>query len=345
MTYMADEIRQAPEVIDRLLAEATPAIRTAARAVVDANPTWIAIAARGTSDHAAIYARYLIEAILGLPVVLTAPSIDTVYGRRSDWSGGLLLSISQSGQSPDLLAVIEAARKSGCPTLTITNQADSPLAERSDHVIECLAGLERSVAATKTYVASLAAIAGVVATVDPGAGLDTGALSAVAQRTIDAAEGWVADSGVAEAFVESTGSLVVGRGYNLATALEVALKLIETSRRFAIGYSAADFEHGPMVLASEGNPVLFFESPGSMGVRTRPLRQRLISTGADLWTVAAKPCSPSDTKTLTLPIEVPDELSPIPFVLPGQLLAEAVARHLGFDPDSPQGLTKVTQTL
>lgn len=146
-----------------------------------------------------------------------------------------------------------------------------------------------------------------------------------------------------EAFAESAGSLVVGRGYNLATASEVALKLIETSQRFAIAYPAADVEHGPMVLATDQTPVLFIESPGSMGARPRPLRQRLISAGADLWTVSANPCSHSDSKTLTLPIEVSDELSPIPPVLPGQLLAEAVARHL--DPDSPKGLIKVTQTL
>ncbi|HXV71165.1 MAG TPA: SIS domain-containing protein [Acidimicrobiia bacterium] len=345
MTYMAEEIRQAPEVIDRLLVEGRPAIRAAARAFADANPTWIAIAARGTSDHAAIYARYLIEAILGLPVVLTAPSIDTVYGRRSDWSGGLLLSISQSGESPDLLAVVEAAKRSGCPTLTITNQVESPLAQGSDHVIDYLAGVERSVAATKTYVASLAAIAGVVEAIDPSAGFDTGALPDLAQLTIDAAGGWVADSGVVEAFAESAGSLVVGRGYNLATASEVALKLIETSQRFAIAYSAADVEHGPMVLAMEQTPVLFIESPGSMGVHTRPLQQRLIAADADLWTVATRPHSSSDANKLILPIEVSDELSPIPLVLPGQLLAESVSRHLGFDPDSPKGLTKVTRTL
>ena len=345
MTHMADEIRQVPEVIERLLTDGMPAIRRAARAIADRSPAWVGIAARGTSDHAATYARYLIESVVGIPVVLTAPSINTIYGTSTSWSEGVLLLISQSGESPDLLAVLEAARSDGCATITVTNNAQSPLARRADYVIDYLVGEERSVAATKTYVASLTAIALLVAAVEPGAAFDTGALPALTARTIDAGAVWVADSGVVEAFAESPVSLVVGRGYNLSTALEVALKLIETSKRFAIGYSAADLEHGPMVLASENAPVLFFESPGSMGVHTGPLRQRLIASGGDVWTVTANPESISEARTLALPIEVTDDLSPIPFVLPGQLLAEAVARRLGYDPDSPTGLTKVTQTL
>ena len=344
MTYMANEIRQTPEVIDRLLTEGARTIRAAAGAISRARPSWVAIAARGTSDHAAVYARYLIEAVLGIPVVLVAPSINTVYERRSSWSDGMLISISQSGQSPDLLAVLEAAKHSR-PTIAITNDHGSPLAEGSDFVVDCRAGEEGAVAATKTYVSSLVAIAAVVEGVLPTDALDTAALSEVTQRTIEVADRWVADSGVVDTFAGSVGSLTVGRGYNYATALEVALKIIETSRRFAIGYSAADLEHGPMVLAGDNTPVLFFESPGQMGLRTRPVRQRLTASGGDVWTVTTGNGVPAEIKTLTLPIEVSDELSPIPFILPGQLLAETVARRLGHDPDAPRGLTKVTKTL
>lgn len=344
MSHMADEIRQTPEVLARLLVEGRRNMRTAARAISRTRPRWVAIAARGTSDHAAVYARYLVEATLGIPVVLVAPSINTVYESRRSWSDGLLISISQSGRSPDLLAVLEAARQRGRPTIAITNDTRSPLADRSDFVIDCLAGVEHSVAATKTYVASLAAVAAVVEELSPGLPVDTSSLPELTQRALEASDRWIEDSGVVDSFTAAAGSLTIGRGYNYATALEVALKLIETCRRFAIGYSAADFEHGPMVLANEGTPVLFIQSPGSMGARTRPLLQRLLVSGCDVWTVTTEPISPAD-RTLVLPIDVTDELSPIPMVLPGLVLAETGARSLGYDPDAPQGLTKVTETL
>jgi glucosamine--fructose-6-phosphate aminotransferase (isomerizing) len=339
---MADEIRQTPEVVARLLTEGRRAIRTAARAISRTRPRWVAIAARGTSDHAAVYARYLIEAILGIPVVLVAPSINTVYESRRSWSDGLLISISQSGRSPDLLAVLEAARQRGRPTIAITNDTRSPLADGSDFVIDCLAGVEESVAATKTYVGSLAAVASLVEGLNVS--FDTSSLPEMAQRTLEVSDRWVEGSGVVDSFAAAAGSLTIGRGYNYATALEVALKLIETSRRFSIGYSAADFEHGPMVLAQDGTPVLFIQSPGSIGVRTRPLLQRLVGSGCDVWTVTTEPDSPPN-QTLFLPIEVTDEISPIPMVLPGLILAETAARRLGYDPDAPRGLTKVTKTL
>jgi glutamine---fructose-6-phosphate transaminase (isomerizing) len=345
MTHMADEIRQTPEVLARFLAEGTQAIRAAAKAMSRARPSWVAITARGTSDHAAVYARYLIEAVLGIPVILVAPSINTVYERRSSWSNGMLISISQSGQSPDLLAVLEAAKHGGRPTIAITNNPQSPLAKGSDFVVDCRAGEEKAVAATKTYVSSLAAIAALVEGLQPTDALDTAALPEIAQHTIEVSDRWVAESGVVDAFIRSVGSLTIARGYNYATALEVALKLIETSRRFVIGYSAADIEHGPMVLARDNIPVLFFESPGPMGFRTRPLRQRLMASGGNVWTVTAADGVPAESKTLVLPIDVSDELSPIPMVLPGQLLAESAAKSLGYDPDFPRGLTKVTQTL
>lgn len=344
MSHMADEIRQTPEVVARQLTEGGRAIHTAARAISRARPRWVAIAARGTSDHAAVYARYLIEGILGIPVVLVAPSINTVYESRRSWSDGLLISISQSGRSADLLAVLEAAKQRGRPTIAITNDTRSPLADGSDFVIDCLAGVEKSVAATKTYVGSLAAVASLVEGLHTTDSLDTSALPEMAQRTLEASDRWIEESGVVDSFAAAAGSLTIGRGYNYATALEVALKLIETSRRFSIGYSAADFEHGPIVLAQDSTPVLFIQSPGSMGVRTRPLRQRLVSSGCDVWTVTTEPDSPPN-QTLFLPIEVTDEISPIPMVLPGLILAETAARSLGYDPDAPRGLTKVTKTL
>lgn len=346
MSHMGDEIEQIPEVVERLLSRGTPAVRDAAAAISRTNPTWISIVARGTSDHVAVYARYLIEATLGIPVVLAAPSISTLYGNGTSWDNGLLLAISQSGQSPDLLSVVASARAGGAVTIAVTNDADSPLADACHHVIDCHAGNERSVAATKSYVAGLTAVAMLVSQIRPGA-VDVGFLPALLARSVDESRRWLDDGGVVDSFARSAGSLVVGRGFNMSTALEVALKLIETSKRFAIGYSAADLEHGPIVLGADGTPVLVFLPPGDGRLHLSRLVERLSSRGADVWSVTARPSRHPEmsTRTMTISGTVSNELSPIPFVIPGLLLAESVATSLGLDPDAPSGLSKVTLTL
>lgn len=347
MTHMADEIQETPDVIENLLTEGSGAIDKAATAISGAEPSWISIVARGTSDHAAVYARYLLEAKLGLPVSLAAPSLVSIYETTTAWQDGAVIAISQSGQSPDLVRVVEEARSGGALTVTITNEPSSPLAASSDHVIDCHAGTERSVAATKSYVASLVAVTSLVERLVPTLDLQLERAPTLVRHAIEMAEQWIGTGHVVDAFASAHGSLIVGRGYNLATALEIALKLVETGGRFALGYSAADLEHGPLVLATRGTPVLVFESPGRMRPHVTSLIERITELGAIVWSVGSVDglLAGRGHRSLVLPDRMTDELSPIPFVIPGQLLAEAVALHLGLDPDSPPGLDKVTLTL
>ncbi len=349
MTIMADEIRQVPEVVRAQLAAAGPASAAVADAVRRAPPEWVSIVARGTSDHAAIYARYLIETQLGWPVGLASPSVTTVYHAPTDWSNGLVLAISQSGRSPDLVAVVEAARQGGALTVAVTNVPDSPLEQAAALSVRCTAGEERAVAATKSYVAELAAVAGIVAALAPGSEVAAalGRVPEVLDTTLGAAEAWLSKAGreLVEAVASAGRALVVSRGYNLATALETALKFKETGRIFAEGYSAADLEHGPIALASAGFPTLAFRPDGPMGAAIDPATDRSRSLGARTWTIGGtETAGRPDTLTIGALAGLPECLTPLALILPGQLLAEAVAVRLGLSPDAPAGLHKVTLT-
>lgn len=349
MTIMAEEIRQVPGVVDEQLAAAGAVAAGVAEAVRQSRPGWVSIVARGTSDHAAIYARYLIETQLGWPVGLASPSVTTVYHAPTDWSHGLVLAISQSGRSPDLVAVVEAARHGGALTVAVTNVPDSPLERAAALSVRCAAGEERAVAATKSYVAELAAVASIVAALAPESELAAALprVPEVLRAALAAAEAWLAGAGreLVEAIAGAGRALVVSRGYNLATALETALKLKETGRIFAEGYSAADLEHGPIALASAGFPTLVFRPDGPMGASIDPAAERSRSLGARTWTIGGLEAGGRpDTLTLDALSGLPECLTPLALILPGQLLAEAVAVRLGLSPDAPAGLNKVTLT-
>lgn len=347
MTHMADEVREIPDAIGRLLELGADAISETAKAVRRFRPRWVMIVARGTSDHAALFARYLLEVRLGLPVVMAAPSTHSVYGAAFDWTGALVIGISQSGASPDLTCVTDAAREGGALTVAVTNTLDSPLAGSCEHVIECHAGAELSVAATKSYVNSLVALIAVVAALDRTWKFDIRRLSAAASESITDSERWIEESDFVGDLARSPGVLVLGRGFNLATAHEVALKLIETSGRLALPYSTADAEHGPLALAGSDVPIIVFEPPGIMAGHVAPVVKRAARAGSRVWSVSLSDSAGGlgDRHSLVLPFVVPDEVSPVPLVIPGQLVAEALARQLDLDPDSPAGLEKVTLTL
>ncbi len=352
---MLAEIHEIPEVVRRLrIAGADETARVAA-AVHAARPSVVVIAGRGTSDHAAVYARYLLESNLHLPVVLAANSLTTIYGRSMDWRGSLVLGISQSGEGPDVAAVLAAARADGALTVAITNEPGSSLAQVAEHTLNCRAEAERAVAATKTYVAELAIVAALVAELArdaPEAGHDLMAaligLPDVLVRVLAASEAWVerADA-LVEALAASDRALVVSRGYNYATALEIALKLKETSRIFADGYSSADLLHGPLALAGPAIPMLAFRPDGRMGAAIDASLDRAREIGARPWIVGGRDLArlAAGGRWVALPVDLPEAMSPLAFAIPGQLLAESVARRRGMDPDAPPGLTKVTRTL
>ena len=354
-TAMLREIRETPFVVSRLLADGRPEIERAADAIRAADPSWVSLVARGTSDHAAIHLRYLIEIELGIPAGMAAPSTVTIYGADLRWRGGLVIAVSQSGRSPDLIAVLEAARAGGALTIAIVNDAASPLAAAADHVIDCRAGEELSVAATKSYVAQLAAGAALVALLAPSPALRQAIMRmpGLLDDTLAVAQDAVNDDApiVAE-FAASERSIVIGRGFEYPTALETALKLKETSRLFAEGYSSADFSHGPVVLTGPEVPILAIRPDGRMGPLVDEGIAAALATGSVPWVIggsavasgASTGIQPDRLIPLPLPADLPEALASLATILPGQLLAEAVARRRGYDPDAPPGLRKVTLT-
>lgn len=349
---MDREIHDIPATVAALLDRVGPEVAAAAEDFRAERPAWITIVARGSSDHAAVYARYLIETVLGIPTGLAAPSVLTAYGARLRWADGAVIAISQSGQSTDVVEVARAARDAGAVTLAITNDPASPLAGAVHRVVLCRAGREDAVPATKTYVTQLVAAAAFVATLaDDGALLSQlRRVPEVASQTLIAAERWIADPEAGGAAVDAIASvgraIIVSRGFNLATALEIGLKLKETARVFAEAYSAADVLHGPMVLADDAVPMLVVRPEGPVASSIDAASAAAGRRGTEPWVIgigeggADRP-RPRD---LSLATGLQESLTPIVGVLPGYLLAEASARRLGLDPDAPAGLQKVTKT-
>lgn len=370
---MRAEIEEIPAVVGRVLRDGAAEQAAAAAAIRVRGPRWVSVVGRGTSDHAALYARYLLEDLLGLPVVLAAPSLTTLYGGGQRWSDALVLAVSQSGAGPDVLEVTTAARSAGATTIAVTNDPRSPLAAAAEFVLDVRAGRERSVAATKSYVAELAAIAalsGRLARPDVARRLRDGleAVPEAVQRAIAACDALVPE--VARVVSAGRGALVVARGLELPTALEIALKLKETSAIFADGYSGADLLHGPIVLAGPDVPAIVVRQAGPVGIALEAVVERLRAEGSPVVRIvdgddsiaaigaavgvahgavgvgrgAANVSARHEPLDLVLPMRVDELVGPLVHVVPGQLVAEAVARLRGRDPDAPEGLTKVTKT-
>ncbi|MCG8350897.1 MAG: SIS domain-containing protein [Chloroflexales bacterium] len=343
ISFLEQEIHSQPAVIARLLEQETARID---QIVAQLPPfDYVLMAARGTSDHAATYAKYVWPALAGYPVALAAPSLHTLYHTPPRLNGALVVGVSQSGQSPDIVAVLAEGRRQGRPTLAITNDGGSPLATAADHVIELYAGPERSVAATKTYTAQLTAMAMLGSAwrqeTERQAELQRlpETLAAVLERAGDIAPR-------VERYRYMQGCVVIGRGYNYATALELSLKLKELTYITTTAYSSADFRHGPIATISAGLPVILIMPRGATFDDMHHLAQDLVQRGAELLIISDEPSVyPMATTVLPQVSGLPEWLSPIPAIVPGQLLALHLAQIKGFDPDRPRGLQKVTHTL
>jgi glucosamine--fructose-6-phosphate aminotransferase (isomerizing) len=347
-SQMRADIADIPVVVERLVTQPASATAEVVDAIKRAQPAWASIVARGSSDHAAVYSQYLLEAYLGIPTGLALPSVTTVYRSPITWRGGLVFAISQSGESPDVRNVIEAARAGGALTVAITNEPASPLAAASHLVLDCHAGMERAIPATKTYVGCLAVAARLIAELQPESDL-AHALPRLAQTLVNAIErsdAWLRD-GAGEVLIgELAGAeraLMVSRGYNLATALEVALKLKEACGRFAVGYSTADVMHGPMALALPTVPMVVFRPDGPMGPAIDQATATAVSRGVRPWVIGGTELLRA-SRSLALAPDLPESLTPLAYVLPGQLLTDRLAARLGVNPDAPAGLAKVTRT-
>lgn len=337
------EIHEQPEVLERLLALESGRVAEIA-AALNGRFEYVIIAARGTSDNAARYAQYLLGIRNRTPVGLATPSIFTLYERPPRMPSALVVGISQSGQVPDVISVLEHARAQGRPTLAITNDPDSPLAVTAEHMIELHAGEERAVAATKTYTASLMGIAMLSAELGSnGEMLDQlGRIPGVIRELIR-------DTGKqlprVERFRYMEHLAVIGRGYNYATAFEIALKIQELASIVTEPYSSADFLHGPIAMLRRGFPVFLIAPRGVVLGDIRALVDKLKELMAELVVISNdEEILASATLPVPLPGDLPEWLSPLVSVVPGQLFGLELARAKGLDPDHPEGLSKVTKT-
>lgn len=342
---MAAEIAEQPTVLARLAADGGPHLAAVAGAIAGRAPRFVLLAARGSSDHAALYAKYLIEIRLGLPAGLVSPSALTVYGARPDLRDVLFLAISQSGGSPDLIDSLAVARGCGALTVAVTNEPASELARAAELTVDVQAGAELAVAATKSYTAELLALYLLVMPLASGGPDNRQLADALAQAAEQTLSRPSELAEVAERLRPATRLLTTGRGFGYPTAREAALKLMETCYLGAQAFSGADLLHGPMAMVDAGLPVLAVATPGTGGRAMLEVLERLRGRRADLVVVGGLPGIPDDAPVLPVCTEgLPEELFPVVEILPLQQLSWQLARLRGVDPDAPRGLAKVTRT-
>lgn len=338
------EIFSQPEVLSSLLGNIDE-IERIAKEIRKRNKTYVFLAARGTSDNAGLYAKYLWGAANNLPLALAAPSLFSLYHSPPLMKDSIIVAVSQSGQSPDIVAVLEEGRKQGELTLAITNDINSPSAQVAEFLIDIAAGQEKAVAATKTYTAELMAIALLSVFLN-----DDRTRLAELQRVPDLVSQVLKLDSDIERMVERyrymEQCVVLGRGYNYATAFEWSLKLKEMAYVAAGPYSSADFQHGPIALVSQGFPVLSIAPKGetytNIMTQLTSLRNEyqvelvVISNEKDALSLAHSP--------LELPKNLPEWLSPIVAIVPAQLFSFHLTHTKGFDTENPRSLSKVTKT-
>ena len=346
MSRMLEEIRQQPEALARTLSAELRSVEKFKRLVEKRRPRLVVLVARGTSDNAALFGRYLLEITTGIPVSLAAPSITTLYQARVDYRDALVVGISQSGESTDTNLVLERARRQGALTLGVTNESGSAMARIAEHVFLVRAGREKSVAATKTYTGQMLmmfllayALGGAVRIADLERIPDVVRATLALEPEIDA---------LSERYRFMRHAVVVGRGLNYSNAFEMALKLMETCYVVAERFSSADFLHGPIALVEQNFPVFAFAPPGKTWPSIGETLTKLQGLQAEIVAITDsgnREVERRATRVIRLPRRVKEILTPIPYIVPAQIFAACLAVHKGLDPDQPRTLTKVTLTL
>lgn len=338
-TQMGRELAEAPVVVAKQLDNNKAAIDALVADLRANPPKFVVTCGRGSSDHATLYAKYLIESQLGIPVVSAAPSIVSIYNRSIASKDALFIAVSQSGKSPDLVKNAEAAHNAGARTLALVNVVDSPLADTVDHVIPLMAGPETSVAATKSYIATLSAIAQIVGgwTRDPAFNKALSTLPASLEKALG--KDWL---DAADAIAKSNGLYVIGRGPAFAIAQEAALKFKETSSLHAEAFSAAEVKHGPMALVTKDFPLLVFSQQDASRESVEGFLEEMRAKTNNLF---AAETGHADIKG-HLPVveDIHPLLAPIAMIQTFYTLAEHVALERGCNPDAPPHLSKVTET-
>jgi glucosamine--fructose-6-phosphate aminotransferase (isomerizing) len=338
------EIHEQPEIIKGLVNDPPESIPALAEEIRKREITQVFIAARGTSDNAGRYAKYLLGAHNRMIVSLAAPSLFTIYKKPPDLHHALILGISQSGKSPDIVSVLAEGKKQGALTAAITNFPESDLGKQAEWVLPLNAGEEKSLAATKTYTAELVSLALLSAQLDSfeNAEMELKQLPNILSQIFEL-EAHI-DS-LAERYRYMSHCTVIGRGYNYASAFEFSLKMKELTYTIAEPYSSADFLHGPVALVDRGFPVFVIAPSGKMAPEMKALVGKIQEREAEVIMISdqSELLNMADHK-MTLPTDIPEWLSPIPAILPAQMFAMYLAHTRGFDVDNPRGLNKVTET-
>ena len=343
---MLEEIRQQPETLARSLSSELRRVEKFKRLVEKRRPRLIVLVARGTSDNAALFGRYLLEITTGIPVSLAAPSIATLYNARVDYRDTLVVAISQSGESTDTNLVLERARAQGALTLGITNESRSGLARLAEHVFLVRAGRERSVAATKTYTGQMLMM--YLLAYSLGARVKIADLQRIPDAVDATLELEPQIDALSERYRFMRHAVVVGRGLNYANAFEFALKLMETCYVVAERFSSADFMHGPIALVEPNFPVFAFAPPGVTWPSIGETLTKLHGLEAEIVAITDAGNRQADeraTRVIRIPRRVKEVLTPIPYVIPAQLFAACLSVQKGHDPDKPRTISKVTLTL
>jgi glucosamine--fructose-6-phosphate aminotransferase (isomerizing) len=344
MFAMMKEIAEQPEALQRTL-EAERAHAEEFKGLAQArNFRLIVLVARGTSDNAAQFGRYLFELTTGIPVSLAAPSVHTLYHASLNLRDALVVGISQSGEGTDINRVLASARRQGAYTVGITNEARSTTTHVVEDVFLVRAGKQRSVAATKTYTGQLMVLYLLASALSPQ--ITLGAISEIPHRVRETLELSSEVRELVERYRYMRQCVVVGRGINYANAFELALKLMETCYVVAERFSSADFLHGPIALIERDFPVLIFMPPGKTFRDLSRLADRLRKLRAETVVISSAGVRlPASTRAIRVPGSLPEIYTPIPYIVPGQLFAAHLAAVKGLDPDKPRSLEIVTRTV
>ncbi len=339
---MLKEIVEQPAVLEKTIQSEGKKIKKLGAFLRGKDIDLIILVARGSSDNASLFGRYLLEITTGIPVSLSAPSVFTLYNANLKLDRALVIGVSQSGEGADINRVLESAKKSGAFTLGITNQANSAMAKIADETLLTRAGLEKSVAATKTYTGQMLHFY-MLASALANKKLE---FEKIPQFADEALKLSLEVEESVERYVFMENCVVVGRGLNYGNSYELALKLMETCYVVAERFSSADFFHGPLALIERRFPVILFAPKGVTTQSNIDLLNRLKELHADSFSITNdKKIASLSSRSLLMPKEIDEFLSPIPFIIPAQLFAAYLAEAKGLDPDAPRSITKVTRTI
>lgn len=339
-----EEIREQPEALRRTFHAERAHAREFKKFAAERDFRLIVLVARGTSDNAALFGRYLLEIATGIPVSLAAPSVHTLYHARLDFRRTLVIGISQSGAGTDVNLVLKTARKQGAFTVAITNEARSRMTRVVDEIFLVRAGRQRSVAATKTYTGQLMIL--YLLAFALGRQIDLESVSEIPDRVRETLKLAEPIRAMAQRYRYMRQCAVVARGLNYANAFELSLKLMETCYIVAERFSSADFLHGPIAMIERDFPVILFAPPGRTFTGQQRLIRRLASLRAETIAITSTDVRlPGLTRAMRVPGKIPEIYSAIPYVVPGQLFAGQLAEVKGLDPDRPRSLQIITQTI